>query len=76
MIPAEVLERLPNGKLSLVDNRIVAGDSTWIVAQPITVVCVLHPKQTKPENRAFIKAILDAINASRDGLAASEVSQT
>lgn len=55
-------ETLEGKELSLVDNRIVAGASSWVAtAQPI-VVCTLHPKQNKPAQRALIAEMLKRAN--------------
>ena len=58
-----MVNELPPGPLRLVDNRIVAGDSNWL-AQPVTIA-ILHPKQTKPEHREAVRALLEAVNATR-----------
>jgi hypothetical protein len=56
---------LPEGRYRLIDNRIVCGESSWAsVNQPITV-CILHYKQSTPEHRALVKAMLDELNAGR-----------
>jgi hypothetical protein len=53
---------LPPGPYRLVDNRIVAGDSSWLT-QPVTI-CTLHPKQNKAEHRSFVPQLRDALNAA------------
>jgi hypothetical protein len=56
-------DSIPPGLLRLVDNRIVVGDSTF-GTQPLTIL-VLHPKQTFPEHKERIRAMLDCINQAR-----------
>jgi hypothetical protein len=57
----DIRQLIAAGRVRLVDNRIVVGDSTWALEQPRTI-CVLHPKQNKAEHREFVKALLDVIN--------------
>jgi hypothetical protein len=58
------LARLPQGKLRLVDNRVLAGESTF-AAQPATV-CVCAPKHFGDENRQRLQALVDIANCVRD----------
>lgn len=68
-----LLDVIPPGKLRLVDNRIFLGETTWAMAQPITVG-VLHPKHTKDDNRVMIRGLLDIINLLRGhGIVVGEV---
>lgn len=55
---------IPEGELKLVDNRIMVGNSTWAMTQPITIA-VLHPKHFKDENRALMLELLAIVNAAR-----------
>lgn len=68
MVEAPEVAALPAGPYRLVDNRIVAGESSW-VGQPVTL-CTIHPKQNKPEHRAFIRALLEKLNGNAKALTA------
>ncbi len=69
MVTYQDLTPLVGKKFSLVDDRIVIGESSWIATvQPITV-CILHPKQTKNANRELIEQMIKVANLAIDSLA-------
>jgi hypothetical protein len=71
VISQTTFDKLPEGQLRLVDNRIVAGDSTW--AEQPHLVCVLHPKQTQPQHLEMLKALIELVNAARRSLVMEDV---
>ena len=74
IIPQVISDGLPDGTLRLIDNRVMCGDADWVTS-PVTV-CVLHPRGTKEESRAYVRALLAIVNAQRGKKEVPELTST
>lgn len=59
----ELLNKLPAGRLRLVDHRVVAGDSNWL-GQPLTITVINHKRTTEAQTD-LMKVILEVVNQAK-----------
>lgn len=59
------LNSLPPGRLRIVDDRVIAGDSSWAPTTRPETVFVFNRRHTKEDQRDYLRALIEIINEVR-----------